>query len=184
MELFLFFVLYSFFGCVLENVYYLVLHKKYISKRTLLSLPLCPVYGVACLVLLIVNGTTQNIFVLFLNGFFAVSAVELLFYLISDRLYGVKWWDYSEHRINLMGGVSLCYSIMWGLLNIVFAWVIHPAVRVWILSVPRLLKLYAGLFLAVYFLADLKETHNELLKHKKGEKSLVFEKFSYLKVNN
>ncbi|MBO5060144.1 MAG: putative ABC transporter permease [Clostridia bacterium] len=184
MEVFLLFVLYSFFGCVMENAYYYVLHKKYISKRTLLNLPLCPVYGIAALMLAAVNGEIQNPLLLFCNGFLTVSAVELMFYLLSLKLYGVKWWDYSGLRINFMGGVSLFYSTLWGFLNIAFAKVLHPLCRGWILSLPGTSKLLCGLFLAVYLAADLKETHRELLKYKNGEESLINQKFLYIKSNN
>ena len=184
MEVFLMFVLYSFLGCVLEDVYYYALHRKYVSKRTLLNLPLCPVYGISALVLFLVNKDTQNPVLLFCNGFLAVSAVELTFYLVSKRIYNVEWWDYSKHKINFMGGVSLFYSVMWGFLNIVFAKIVHPAVSLWIGGISETSQLFVGLFIAVYLIADFKETHNELLKHKKGEKSSIFEKFSYLKSNN
>lgn len=184
MEVFLLFVLYSFFGCVLENAYYYALHGKYISKRTLINLPLCPVYGIATLALWAVNGKTENPLLLFANGFFTVSAVELAFYLISQKVYAVKWWDYSGQRVNFMGGISLFYSILWGLLNILFARLLHPVCYGWIAALPRNAKLLCGLFLAVYIISDLKATHRELVKRKNGEDNCISEKFLYLKHNN
>lgn len=184
MEVFLLFVLYSFFGCVLENAYYFILHREYISKRTLINLPLCPVYGIAALVLWAVNGETRNFVMLFLNGFFSVSAVELCAYLISVRTYNIKWWDYSGMKLNFMGGISFFYSFLWGVLNIVFAKVVHPVCRDWIFSLPRETKLLAGLFLAVFITADFKETHRQLVRRKKGENNIIDEKFLYLDRNN
>lgn len=183
MEVFLLFMLYSFFGCVLEDVYHLVISGRYVSKRTMLSLPLCPVYGAAAIVLAAVNNT-DNPILLFVNGFFAVSAVELMFYLISERIYGIKWWDYSNLRINLFGGISLAYSVMWGMINIVFALFVHPACSVWIKTLPNTAKLFGGVFSAVYFWSDLKETHRELLKYKIGAENRINEKFRYIKNNN
>ncbi len=184
MEVFLLFVLYSFFGCVLENLYHFLLHKEYISKRTLIKLPLCPVYGIAALVLLAVNGETQNPLLLFANGFFAVSAVELCFYLVSERIYNIKWWDYSARKMNFMGGVSAFYSVLWGFLNIIFALWVHPVCGGWIFALSGNAKLLCGLFLAVYLVADVKETHRELIKRKNGESNAVSETLLYLKYNN
>lgn len=184
MEVFLLFVLYSFFGCVLENAYHFILYREYISKRTLINLPLCPVYGIAALVLWVVNGETQSMAVLFANGFFAVSAVELCAYLVSVRAYNIKLWDYSEMKLNFMGGISLFYSVLWGMLNIVFAKVVHPASSDWIFSLPRETKLLAGLFLAVFITADFKETHRQLVRRKKGENNVIDEKFLYLEHDN
>lgn len=184
MEVFLLFVLYSFFGCVLENIYHFLLHKEYISKRTLINLPLCPVYGIAALVLWAVNGGTRSPLLLFVNGFLSVSAVELCFYLVSIWAYDIKWWDYSCRKMNFMGGISLFYSLLWGGLNIVFAQVVHPLCRGWIFSLPRNTRLLCGLFMAVFLVADLKETHRELIKRKRGESNIINEKFLYLGRNN
>ena len=183
MEVFLLFMLYSFFGCVLEEGYHFLLNGRYMSKRMLLNLPLCPVYGIAALVLAAVNRTANPI-LLFFNGFFAISAVELAYYLISQRIYGIKWWDYSELKLNSMGGISLFYSVMWGVLNILFALWIHPFFWGWIKDLPREAGLVTGLFAAVYFLADLRDTHEELMKHKRGEKNLIDKRFLYIKPNN
>lgn len=183
MEVFLLFVLYSFFGCVLEDAYYFLLHGRYVSKQTMLTLPLCPVYGAAAIVLAAVNNTKSPV-LLFVNGFLAVSAVELGFYLVSERLYGIKWWDYSHLRVNLFGGVSLFYSCMWGLLNILFGLYAHPVCAAWVHHLGTGEKMLAGVFAAVYFLADLKQTHKELIKYKNGIKSLVTEKFQCIRDNN
>lgn len=184
MEFFLLFIVYSFFGCVAENIYYFILHGKYTSKQMLLNLPLCPVYGIACLLLDAVSNKNDGLILLFCSGFLTVSATELAFYLISERIYGIKWWDYSKMKIHLMGGVSLFYSVMWGFCNIVFSKFINPYFSTWIYSLPHTVKLFAGLFLAVYFFADLKETHIELKKCQRGEKSLIPEKFKYITLNN
>ena len=183
MEVFLLFALYSFFGCVLEDGYGYARTGRYVSKRTLINLPLCPVYGIAGVTLAAVNSTT-NPAVLFLNGFFAVSAVELAFYLISQRVYGIKWWDYSGLKFNFMGGISLYYSAMWGLLNIVFALWVHPFFSAWVTGMPHAAKLITGMFAIVYILSDVRETHAELMKYKHGEKSLVTERFLYIKNDN
>ncbi len=183
MEVFLLFTIYSFFGCVMEDAYAYALSGRYVSKRTLLNLPLCPVYGIAAVMLAAVN-TMANPIILFLNGFFIVSAVELAFYLISERIYGIKWWDYSGLKINFMGGISLFYSTMWGFLNIGFALWVHPYFAAWVRGLPHTAKLITGLFAAVYVLGDVRETHAELMKHKRGGKSLVTERFLYIKDNN
>ena len=183
MEVFLLFLLYSFFGCVLEDAYNFLLHGEYVSKRTMLDLPLCPVYGGAAIVLSVVN-VSQNPLILFLNGFFAVSAVELAYHLISDRIYGIKWWDYSGKKFNIMGGICLFYSALWGLLNIPFARYVHPLCSAWLAGMPTGEKITVAVFAGVYFFADFRKTHSELLRHKNGEKTVVFDKFKYLKRNN
>ncbi len=184
MEIFLLFVLYSFFGCILEEVYYFVLHREYMSKRMLINLPLCPVYGIACLLLGTANRQDDSAAMLFCTGFLVVSATELAFYLVSRRVYGVRLWDYSGLRFQLMGGISLVYSVMWGFCNIFFAKVLDPMCRVWVGALPQSAKLLLTAFLAAYLYADLKQTHIELKKFSSGEKSLISDKLKYIKLNN
>ncbi len=184
MEAFLLFMLYSFFGCVLEDAYYFALHRRYMSKRMLINLPLCPVYGISCLLLEMANRSGDSAVLLFCTGFVVVSAAELVFYLVSQRAYGVRMWDYSGLRFQFMGGISLVYSVMWGVCNIFFARVLDPMCRRWITSLPHIGKLLAAAFLAAYLYADLKQTHLELKKLSKGEESLIPTKLKYIKSNN
>lgn len=183
MEVFLLFLLYSFFGCVLEDIYNYILHGGYVSKRTMLGLPLCPVYGMAALTLSAVNAS-DNPAILFANGFFAVSAVELAFYLISDRVYGIKWWDYSGRKFNIFGGICLMYSLMWGVVNIFFALFVRPVCEMWVHGMSTDKKIILATFGAVYFFADLRKTHIELKRYKNGEKTVIFDKFKYIKRKN
>lgn len=183
MEVFLLFVIYSFFGCVLEDAYNFALTGRYMSKRMLLTLPVCPVYGLAGIMLAALNRSSDPA-VLFANGFLTVGALELAYYLTSVKLYGVKWWDYSEHKFNIMGGVCLKYSVLWGLINIVFALWVHPFFAAWVNGLPPMTKMLAGTFLFVYMLADVRETRAELIKYKNGEKNRVTERFLYIKTNN
>ena len=184
METFLLFVIYSFFGCVLEDGYHLLINGKYMSKRTLINLPLCPVYGISCILLSALNRPHDSVILLFCTGFVAVSSVELAFYLMSQKLYGVRMWDYSGLKYQFMGGISLKYSIMWGILNIVFARVADPVFRNGVAAIGYNVKPLLCAFVAVYLCADVKQTHIELKKFKNGEESLVSTKLKYIKLNN
>ena len=68
------FILYSFFGFLLEVAYARATGGRG-DRKSLLVLPLCPVYGVgACLILLLPRTVIQNPFTLFLLGGLAARA--------------------------------------------------------------------------------------------------------------
>ena len=70
------FILYSFFGFLLEVAYARATGGRG-DRKSLLVLPLCPVYGVgACLILLLPRTVIQNPFTLFLLGGLAATAAE------------------------------------------------------------------------------------------------------------
>ena len=89
------FILYSFFGFLLEVAYARATGGRG-DRKSLLVLPLCPVYGVgACLILLLPRTVIQNPFTLFLLGGLAATAAEYGMAILYERGLGVSFWDYT-----------------------------------------------------------------------------------------
>ena len=87
------FILYSFFGFLLEVAYARATGGRG-DRKSLLVLPLCPVYGVgACLILLLPRTVIQNPFTLFLLGGLAATAAEYGMAILYERGLGVSFWD-------------------------------------------------------------------------------------------
>ena len=83
------FILYSFFGFLLEVAYARATGGRG-DRKSLLVLPLCPVYGVgACLILLLPRTVIQNPFTLFLLGGLAATAAEYGMAILYERGLGV-----------------------------------------------------------------------------------------------
>ena len=83
------FILYSFFGFLLEVAYARATGGRG-HRKSLLVLPLCPVYGVgACLILLLPRTVIQNPFTLFLLGGLAATAAEYGMAILYERGLGV-----------------------------------------------------------------------------------------------
>ena len=114
------FILYSFFGFLLEVAYARATGGRG-DRKSLLVLPLCPVYGVgACLILLLPRTVIQNPFTLFLLGGLAATAAEYGMAILYERGLGVSFWDYT----GLPGSISLA----WGALALPLIYFVHPAV--------------------------------------------------------
>lgn len=153
------FLIYSFLGWVLEVVYNAVKSGK-IVNRGFLNGPLCPIYGVGMVCLMMFLNSIDpftaaedtNVFVLFGAGFLFGSAVELIGGWILDKLFHMRWWDYSKQPFNIKGYVCLGFSLLWGIGCIVVVGMIYPLIAeasgavmeyqaVWII----MLILYAGI---------------------------------------
>ena len=101
------FILYSFFGFLLEVAYARATGGRG-DRKSLLVLPLCPVYGVgACLILLLPRTVIQNPFTLFLLGGLAATAAEYGMAILYERGLGVSFWDYTGLPGNLPQGKIL-----------------------------------------------------------------------------
>ena len=68
LRLLLYFIIYSFFGWVLESIFKSILQRKLVNSGFLYG-PLCPIYGFgAIIMLLFLNTFKDNIILLFIAG--------------------------------------------------------------------------------------------------------------------
>lgn len=128
------FLVFSFLGWVLEVVFH-ALTKGKIINRGFLNGPVCPVYGfgvVGLLMLLdslssIKTGET-NLFFVFAAGALFCSLIELFAGWLLDKLFHMRWWDYSKEPFNLGGYICLRFSLLWGIGCVIVIDMIYPLV--------------------------------------------------------
>lgn len=183
MDYILYFFLFSFMGWILETVYASVKNRKYISKQTLLNLPMCPVYGVGAVAMIItLTPVRESLILVFCGGFFVASCTEYLVALFYEHYFGVTWWDYSNNIGNLNGKVCVKMSVLWGIIAIVFFKFILPFPQMMIMNMGEYLKSVLSVLLIFVFLSDYKRTLTEVKKYADNEKSLAEGKFYQLKM--
>ena len=138
-RLFLIFVFVSFCGWGYEVGRTLIMNKSF-PDRGLLTLPLCPIYGISVVLIYLLVGTPAHpsgligaplrrsawwerslerrawlrlpLYFAFVT--LAATASELATGLCAKAL-GSPLWDYSGKALNLFGVVCLEYSLYWGL---------------------------------------------------------------------
>ncbi len=148
MALMWYFVIYSFFGCLLEWSYARVTGGRH-RRRCFRVLPLCPVYGLGALAILAIARWTQlsGLWLLAACGV-AASGVEYLMAVVYERGFGVSFWDYSARRGNVHGRICPAFSTIWGILALVLVEWIHPGVVRFVRCVPEPLSAMMALLLA------------------------------------
>lgn len=126
----LMFFFYSFAGWCLESIYCSIGEKRLIN-RGFLTGPLCPIYGTASLVLivLIYNPFKDNPLAVFMLGIILCDVVEYLTSYLMEKLFAARWWDYTYELLNIRGRICLKHSLYWGVISIIFVKVLHPAVE-------------------------------------------------------
>jgi len=127
---FLLLMLYSFLGWCGEMVYCSIGQRRLCEKRGFLNGPLCPIYGHgALLVLCVLHGGCASPIWTFALGAVLTSAVEYVTSFAMERLFHMRWWDYSKMKFNINGRVCLLNSLLFGLACVLLCHVIHPAVE-------------------------------------------------------
>lgn len=106
-ELFFIFTVFSFAGWVMETLLYLFRDKKAV-KRGFLFGPVCPIYGCAAVICdLTLYRRIDNIFFVFIIGFFMSGVLEYFTHFAMEKLFHAMWWDYSGRKFNLNGRIYL-----------------------------------------------------------------------------
>lgn len=143
MEWFWYFLLYSFFGFLLEVGFARVTHCAKQDRKCFLLLPLCPVYGFGALGVLALLRAVPWLWLhpllLAAAGSVIATAAEYLMGVFYERVLGVAFWDYSALPANLGGKVCLPFSVAWGVVTLVTAYFIHPLAAGLVAALPDFL---------------------------------------------
>lgn len=154
-ELLWFFLLYSFAGWC-AGVIVAALRKHTFVNTGFLTLPFCPIYGVAAVVFSIfLPELRDRLFFLFLAG--AVLSAFLVFVtgFVLERIFHRKWWDYTRYRFQFEGYITLPHLIIWGLLAVLCIRVTNPLICSLLSLLPSRIARPALLILLVLVGIDL-----------------------------
>lgn len=122
------FIIYSFIGWTMEVVWNLFTDKKLVNRGFLIG-PYCPIYGVGCLLLIILLGKFKSEPVLlFFMSIIVCSILEYSTSYIMEKLFKARWWDYSEYKFNLNGRICAATMIPFGILGVLVVYYLNPFV--------------------------------------------------------
>lgn len=128
-NLFAYFMFYSIAGWVLESVYRSFCEKKFVNTG-FLNGPFCPIYGMGTIIMLLfLKDFQKNLILLFIISFLMLSAWEYIVGVLLEKIFKTRYWDYSDHKINIKGRVCLFNSVCWGIIGVLFIKYIHPFIE-------------------------------------------------------
>ena len=126
--IFVWFIIYSFFGWVYESLWASFNEKQWVN-RGFLSGPIIPIYGAGAVLFVLLLENIENPVVIFLLGMVIASILEYFTSWAMEKLFHARWWDYHHYPFNLNGRINLFHSILWGLLGILFYYLILPMIE-------------------------------------------------------
>ena len=151
---FLIFMIYSMVGWVIEEIVTLVGKKKLVNRGFLIG-PYLPIYGSGTLIVLFVVGSnTTDYFAVFLKSMVLCSTLEYLTSFVMEKLFKVRWWDYSEIPFNLNGRICLRTMIPFGLLGLVVTNFVQPYVLTFVESFSQIGFYVTASVLLTIFIID------------------------------
>lgn len=151
----LLFYFYCLCGWIWESCYVSVRQRQWVN-RGFLHGPLLPIYGSGAIIILFaVIPVEDDLHLVWLFGMTAATALEYATGAAMERIFKVRYWDYSNQKFNLNGHICLTSSIAWGFFSILLVRFIHPPVGRLLARVPALVVDPAALVLTAAFTADL-----------------------------
>ena len=126
-ELFLLYIAYSVLGWCGEMLYCSIPKGHICEKRGFLNGFLCPIYGHGALrVLYCLHGGFKNPVLTFIFGAIVTSVLEYFTSWVMEKLFHMRWWDYSHYKFQINGRVCLLNSACFGLASVLLCHVVQP----------------------------------------------------------
>ncbi|RGY99282.1 hypothetical protein [Clostridium sp. AM58-1XD] len=158
-----FFYIYCFFGWIFESVYVSVREHRLVN-RGFLRLPMLPLYGTGAVMMLWVSLPVKgSIILVYISGVIAATLLEYVTGYVMERLFKIKYWDYSNQKFQFQGYICLSSSIAWGFLTIFLTEVIHRPISAFVTSVRPVWLLSGTAVISIFFVCDVVQSTREAL---------------------
>ena len=123
---FLLFLIYSVIGWIMEVINQIIRQKKFVNRGFLIG-PYCPIYGCgAILITLLLKKYIDDWITLFIMAILLCGILEYLTSYIMEKVFHLRWWDYSNDKFNINGRVCLRTIIPFGLLGLMIMYITNP----------------------------------------------------------
>lgn len=116
---------YAFGGWLVEVCIGLLQHRKLVNRGFLVG-PICPIYGVGALLLSLILNPSESPLVIFCVAVVGSAILEYGVSYIMEKLFRVRWWDYTDRPFNLNGRICLESILSFGIFGILILKIINP----------------------------------------------------------
>lgn len=170
LECIYFFVIGAFIGWMLECVFKFAT-KNYEKTPGILNTPFCILYGLGTVALsLIINKTTDNIWLLFIYSMIILTAMEYVTYILLKKIYGIKLWDYKDMTFSINEKVCLEFALVWGALGAIYIKYILPILTSLYIKAKGVALEFALQLILAIIIADFIYSSYTLITNKKSKK--------------
>lgn len=163
MEWVLFFYIYSLIGWIWESCYESVKYRKWIN-RGFMHGPFLPIYGFGAMAMLLTTiPVREHLALVFLFGMIAATILEYITGVLMEKLFHMRYWDYSEQFLNIKGHICLKCSLVWGMFSLLLVRVVHVRVEKIVLMLPEQIEQGITFLLTLVIVADFTVSFREAL---------------------
>ena len=130
--------------------------------------PMLPLYGSGAVVILVSTiEVRENSVLVFLMGMAGATILEYFTGAAMEKLFHVRYWDYTKTKFNLNGYICLGASLCWGCFSVLLVRVVHIPVERAVLRIPDIAADITAFLLTVAAAADFTQAFNEAMDMKR-----------------
>lgn len=161
-----FFYIYCFIGWIWETCYVSVLQGKWVNRGFMRG-PFLPIYGSGAIIVLIFTlpFRTEAVAVFFV-GMISATILEYCTGAVMEKLFHVRYWDYSDKPLNLNGHTCLMSSLAWGAFSVILTLYGHTPIEGFVLRMNHNVLEFLVFILTVVISIDMFESVREALNLK------------------
>ncbi len=149
-----FFYTYCFLGWCFESAFVSIRTHKFVNRGFMRG-PFLPIYGSGAIMMYVVSMPFQdNIVLTYFAGCVGATALEYITGVLMEKLFHIRYWDYSNQKFNFQGHICLSSTVTWGFFTIMMTRVIHRPIEQFVMGIPKNVLNYATFFLTIYIVAD------------------------------
>lgn len=161
LKVFILFWFFSVLGWVLEEMAFLVMDRKLVNRGFLIG-PYCPIYGCGALIMLLISSYKDNIIVCFILSLTLCSVLEYFVSYLMEKIFRIRWWDYSNDAFNINGRICLRNAIAFGALGVIFTRYLNPWYFSFINKLSNNVLLTISIIVVVITLVDICVSFNAM----------------------
>ncbi len=159
----LLFYLYSFIGWIWECCFVRFSQGVWMN-RGFLHGPILPIYGFGALVIQLTTLQVSESYIkVFFYGMVAASLLEYMTGDVMERLFKVRYWDYSNEKFNLNGHICLYASIGWGVGSVILVEFANKPFNMAVSMIPYSIAELLALSLSIVASIDAATSTREAL---------------------
>lgn len=152
------FILYGFFGFLLEISFCFISGNNLISG--ILYGPFTPIYGVGILIIIFINNYLNKYnlkwyiknLLLFILSAILLGLIELLGGYFIEIVFNKVFWNYSALKYSIFKYTSLEMMSIWGMLSLIFVYLLKPITDKIIKKIPLYLTLIILLLIIIDYI--------------------------------
>lgn len=169
----LIFYFYCVAGWIWESCYVSCCQRRWVN-RGFLHGPWLPIYGTGAIVILFTTmPVNSSLPLIFLVGMVSATVLEYVTGAAMERIFHMRYWDYSSKHCNLNGYICLSSSVAWGGFSLLLVRVLHPPVDTLIRVLTGYVPDILSFLLTVLFTVDTTRSIQGALDLKELMKKLT-----------